>query len=294
MSEVKQEVTHKVEEDKNPSAVPTLGDKKRGSAFKEYQSPCVSSKKTPKLSTEKAKKEWLGVSESPLCKDLFHRFQQVDNGTQDQKAPYNICSPKSQDKVGDHISPVQYEIYSDIQKDEFQLKNDSAEKHLKQIDFPYPSNLLSKSSSSKKHTLKSIIQQENLSSEDGLKRRLFSSKPFQSDSYEKSPQIDKCSPLPPHYLHQHMPQVIYKSHKYKQASFPYLIPFCNKCNLPPILPMHPDFEIEMVPPPLPAQIPHSPTPEPDCEQLTPLATPIPKPKHRQRKPKKPQVDENGK
>ena len=305
MSEIKQEIATDSVEKRLPNGTPSLIGKNKGSAFKEYQSPNSGLKKTPILSTEKVKKEWLEVSESPLWKDLFQRFQQVENGIQDQKTPYNICSPKSGNKGHEHISPVQYEIYSDIQKEEFQLKNDSAEKHLKQIDFPYADNLLSKSSSSKKHTLKSIIQREELSEEEGLKRRLFGNKPFQSDSYEKSPQVEKNMHYyntPGPYIPQYLPQVVYKSRRYKQASFPYLIPFWNKWNLPPILPIHPDFDIEMIPPTMPPQPhqPHQSTPTAEREQMTPLTpltnpmTPMIKPKQRERKTKKPIVDENGK
>lgn len=302
MSEVKQEIATASVEKRLPDGTPSLIGKNKESAFKEYHSPISGLKKTPKLSTEKVKKEWLGVSESPLWKDLFQRFQQVDNGIPGQKSPYNICSPKSGEKGHEHISPVHYEIYSDIQKEEFQLKNDSAEKHLKQIDFPYNENLLSKSSSSKKHTLKSIIQREELSEEEGLKRRLFGNKPLESDSYEKSPQIDKnmhyYNPPGP-FVPQYLPQVVYKSRRYKQASFPYLIPFWNKCHLPPILPMHPDFDIEMVPQAAPPP-PHQATPVAEREPLAPLTpltnpmTPMVKPKQRERKTKKPAVDENGK
>jgi hypothetical protein len=87
---------------------------------------------------------------------------------------------------------------------------------------------------------------------------------------------------------QYAPQVIFKSHKYKHTTYPYLVPFCNKCNLPPILPIHPDFEMEMLPPqPLPLPLPPSPPP---ADHSIPIVRP--KPKGRTRK--KPSVDENGK
>mmetsp|Transcript_1818 Transcript_1818/g.2015 ORF Transcript_1818/g.2015 Transcript_1818/m.2015 type:complete len:224 (-) Transcript_1818:81-752(-) len=101
---------------------------------------------------------------------------------------------------------------------------------------------------------------------------------------------------PPPYMPQYIPQVIYKSHKYKQASFPYLIPFCNKCNLPPILPIHPDFDIEMVPPaPLAHQAtPVAPMERDHIESMIHNSTPLSKPKTKHRIKKKTTVDENGK
>jgi len=127
-----------------------------------------------------------------------------------------------------NISPAQYDVFSDLQKDDFQLKNESGHKNSKLIEFPYPETLLSKSSSSKKHHFRKIIKGNDFEEEGGLKRRLFGVKHFQNDSIEKSPlnersQVYYNTPSP--YMPQYVPQVIYKSYKYKQASFPYLIPF---------------------------------------------------------------------
>lgn len=115
---------------------------------------------------------------------------------------------------------------------------------------------------------------------------------IQNESLEKYPHIDHHGyiGIPPHFSSQYTPQVIFKSHKYKHTSIPYLIPFCNKCNLPPILPIHPDFEMEIVPPP-----PIAP-PVVEREKVIPvsLQTPAAKPKYKPRNKKKSSIDENGK
>jgi len=216
------------------------------------------------------------------------------------KAPYNICSPKSHNKLVEHISPVDYDIYSEFSIDEFQLKKESAQKNLKLIEYPEQNPLFSKSSSSKKRIYKSITNSNEFEEEEGIKRRLFGSKPLHNDSNEKSPQNENNSVYyntPSPYQPQYVSQVRYKSNKYKHASFLYLIPFCNKCNLPLILPIHPDFDIEMV---QPGPMPHHSTPMASVmerEQTTPMIpspTPISKPKTKHKIKKKPPTDENGK
>jgi hypothetical protein len=115
---------------------------------------------------------------------------------------------------------------------------------------------------------------------------------IQNESMEKYGHVDHHGyiSIPPPFSAQYTPQVIFKSHKYKHTSIPYLIPFCNKCNLPPILPIHPDFEMEIVPPPPIAQ------PVVEREKVSPvsLQTPAAKPKYKPRNKKKSSIDENGK
>jgi len=120
----------------------------------------------------------------------------------------------------------------------------------------------------------------------------------QNESLEKIQQLDPSHPyynVPIPVSSQYASQVIYKSYKCKQSSYPYLIPFCNKCNLPPILPMHPDFEMEMVPPTSMQQMPPV---QPRSERESPRHEPQPsqmnRPKTKTRLKKKPCVDENGK
>lgn len=119
---------------------------------------------------------------------------------------------------------------------------------------------------------------------------------IQNESLEKVHMMDPHNQyyMPPMPM-QYIPQVIYKSHKYKHTSYPYLIPFCNKCNLPPILPMHPDFEMEMVPGgPL-----HPPSPAPverqrEAVEESPASQPMAKPRPKSKPKKKSSVDEHGK
>jgi len=116
---------------------------------------------------------------------------------------------------------------------------------------------------------------------------------IQNECLEKIQHLDPHNPYYGMHPHQvaYNPQIYYKNYKCKQPTYPYLIPFCNKCNLPPLLPIHPDFEMEMVAPP-----PIAPSPVPEREMVTsvriPSSTPRPKMKHKQKK--KPSVDENGK
>ena len=122
MSEGNRDSNKNSAEKRLPDVTPEGVSKKRQSAFEPFQSPLPSSNKTPKLSTDNPKKKGLDVSESPLCKDLFHQFQQVENGVKDSKEAYNLCSPQSQTKMAPNISPAQYDVFSDFQKDDFQLK----------------------------------------------------------------------------------------------------------------------------------------------------------------------------
>lgn len=192
-----------------------------------------------------------------------------------------MSSPKSPNKIAISISPAQNDSFSGFQKDDFQLKNESDQKHCKMIEFPYPETLLSKSNSSKKEHSKKIMKSGGIDEDGGLKRRLFEKesieydvdensnyhimnynenlnyvenlitpppknyrkvnnvltdqklsgvKYYQNDSLEKVQQIyqGNGSQYNANQMVQYVPQVIYKSYKCKQATYSYLIPFCNK------------------------------------------------------------------
>ena len=132
-------------------------------------------------------------------------------------------------------------------------------------------------------------------------QKLSGVKYYQADSVEKFQQIENHG-----YMHgpgfmppQMIPQVNYKSRRNKHLFYSYLIPFCNKCNLPPVLPDFRDFEMEMVnpvpmPQPMPMPSSHSYT-EKDHISAPSVSGPMVKtPKSRQKPKKKPSVDENGK
>jgi hypothetical protein len=135
-------------------------------------------------------------------------------------------------------------------------------------------------------------------------QKLSGVKYYQNDSLEKVQQIyqNNSGQYNMNQMVQYVPQVIYKSYKCKQATYSYLIPFCNKCNLPLILPVHPDFEIEMIPPvqmPHEHQTPHGHHMPQMIErehqpQPQPISTPSGKPRNKHKNKKKSIVDENGK
>ena len=90
MDEIDKEKSPSSVEKRLPKGTPDLSSSKRKSAFEKFNSPLHSLKKTPKPSTDKIKnKDGIGVSESPVCKDLFPRFEQVENGVKDSKEPYH-------------------------------------------------------------------------------------------------------------------------------------------------------------------------------------------------------------
>jgi hypothetical protein len=333
---------------------PYLDRERKPSAFVEYKSPYSESNhkiwimnKTPQIALQSDKKDRLDVNVSPLCKELFQQIKQMGNWSKDSQRQYHLSSPKSINEMAISISPAQNDSFSGFQKDGFQLKNESDQKHCKMIDFPYPETLLSKYNSSKKKNLKKMMKSGDIDDEGCLKRRLFEKesieydvdensnynilnyndtmnygenmitpppknsrkvinvptdqklsgvKYFQNDSLEKVQQIDQINGVyyNVHPMAQYIPQVIYKSYKCKQTTYPYLIPFCNKCNLPPILPIHPDYEMEMIPPaPLPHG--HQMNPAREREHMPQSnSTPIGKPRNKHKNKKKSWVDEHGK
>lgn len=345
MSEAAQQSSSNGEVDKKETLNIDDQIKEKPSAFEKYKSPNPVNKKCAKTSQEKMTKDALDVNVSPLWRDMFQNIKNLSNWLKDHKRAYDLWSPDTPNKIALSISPAHNDSFLGFQKDDFQLKNESERKHLKMTDFHYPETLLSKSNSSKKMSIKKIMNDHEMEDGECLKRRLFEKessdydndessnynilnytenygyvdrlitpppkaskriqnvltdqkqsgiKYIQNESLEKLHIMDPHNPyyMPP--MPQYIPQVIYKSHKYKHTSYPYLIPFCNKCNLPPILPMHPDFEMEMIPPvaipppsPEPMQIEREPVPTRD-----PISTP--RPRHKSKPKKKPSVDENGK
>lgn len=320
--------------------------KDKSSAFEKYKSPLSVAKKTSKLLHGSDRKEALDVNVSPLCKDLLQHIKHMGDWTKDSKRDYHLSTPKSPNKLAIMISPGQNDSFVPFPKDDFQLKNESDQKHSKMIEFYYPDALLSKSDSSKKINIKKIIKGADLDDEGCLKRRLFEKESSDYDCDESSNYnilsyndnlgyVDNLITPPPKttrrllnvptdhklsgvkYAHnevleqKHLQRVdphyvFYKSYKCKQSSYPYLIPFCNKCNLPPILPILPGFEMEMVPPP---PMPPVPAVQPPLEKFpvmqpysverepaspAPAPSPIPRPKSKMRNKKKPSVDEHGK
>lgn len=273
-------------------------------------------------------------------------MKHINPSIKEIKRSFNINSPYSANKIPLDISPAQNDSFSGFQKDDFQLKNESDQKHSKMVDFPYPDTLLSNSASSDKTHLQKLMKGTEMGDDGCIKKRLFEKEnneygydenssynilnsnehpgyidklitPPPKNSlrmhhmvtdqkqsgmkYYHNELLDKYQPVDPPNMYYHgtppgsmqcVPQVVYKSYKYKQTSYPYLIPLCNKCNLPPILPIPPDFEIEMMPP---AHMAHSP-PEVERENLPPppAQNSVSKPKEKKKPKKKPSVDENGK
>lgn len=277
----------------------------------------------------------LNINMTPVCGGLSPNMGNIASGS------LNLSSPNTNNKIPINISPYNRDYFTGFQKDDFQLKNFSDKKNPKLVEFSYPAELLSKSTSSKKANLTKLIRTPEMDHESGLKRRLFEKESsedygvygnshYDVSEYSDEPSIVHNLITPPPKQARRLPAIltdqklsgvkhlpdgsVYKTHKYKHASYPLLIPFCKKCNLPPILQLGSfGYDAKIGPPPI-YLMPMSQQPPPPMPVAKPPSEPsfsnppsISKPKASQvawTKPtarvrnrpqaKKASVDENGK
>jgi hypothetical protein len=201
-------------------------------------------------------KRLINMNMTPIYNGLSPQMGKMTNSR------LNLSSPNANNKISINMTPCQNDYFSGFHKDDFQLKNSSDKKNPRLIEFSYPAELLSKSNSSKKANLAKLIKTPEMDQDSGLKRRLFEKDDSSDDfdeaydnynviDYHDEPSIVHNLITPPPKTARRVMNVltdqklsgvkymqdnsVYKGQKYKHAPYSMLIPFCKKCNLPPIL-----------------------------------------------------------